>query len=120
MHRISEGWKSTIADYFGNAPMTEKPNVPSWGYLALRVGSVIAMCLYLTSGWNRLPNASILLGPLWLVYEFHDLTSCAIALILFAALISPVLKPCVLTGGLAAVAFPLWLVAGVLGEGTEC
>jgi hypothetical protein len=100
--------------------MTEKPNQTEWGYRALRGGSIVVLCLYLTSGWYRLPNASILLGPLWLVYEFHDLTSWAIALILFAALISPAVKPCVLTGGLAAVAFPVWLAAGVLGEGIEC
>jgi hypothetical protein len=75
---------------------------------------------FLAWGWYRLPNASILLGPLWIVYEFHDFTSCAIALVLFAAIISPALKPCVFTGCLAAVAVPLWVAAGLLGECTEC
>lgn len=101
-------------------PMTEKPKPTTWRDPALRFGSVIVACLYLTREWDQLPNASILLGPLWLVYEFHDLTSWAISLILFAALVSPAIKPCLLTGGAAAVAFPLWILAGLLGEGVEC
>ena len=43
-----------------------------------------------------------------------------IFVILLAALISPAFKPCILSGFISVLAFPLWIIAGILGEGTEC
>ena len=101
-------------------PTTNIPRGTRLRGQSLRAAGVIGFCVYLAWGWSRLPNASILLGPLWLVYEFRDFTSCAIAVTLFAALISPAFKPGVVTGCLSGVAFLLWLLVGIGGEGTEC
>jgi hypothetical protein len=106
----------------GMSDEQKTPDGKPWDYLALRVASVTAFCAYLWYGWSRLPNppASILLGPLWLVYEAPGFASLATAGLLWIALVSPALKPCVLTGCISAVAFPLWLFAGMVGEGAEC
>jgi hypothetical protein len=102
--------------------MADKPDGKRWGYLVLRVVSVVTFCAYLAYDWSRAPNASILLGPLWFVYEIHslNLAICTVAGALFMAIISPTLKPCALTGCMSAVASGLWLFAGMVGEGMEC
>jgi hypothetical protein len=99
--------------------MTDKPDRKRWG-LGLRAAIVITLCAVLLTEWMHAPNATIFLGPFYFAWYGHDAASYATAGVLWIALISPALKPCILTACVSVVTFPLWLFLGLIGEGIGC
>jgi hypothetical protein len=96
-----------------------KPNGKRWE-LGLRAAIVVALCAALAIEWVHAPNATIFLGPFYFAWYGHDAASYAIAGVLWIALISPAVKPCIVTACVSVVTFPLWLFLGLIGKGIGC
>lgn len=93
---------------------------PRYRNLALRSAIVIAASATLMMEWLYAPDATVFLGPFYLAWYGHDAASYAIASVLCIALLSPALKPCLITACISLLTFPLWLFLGVIGKGIGC
>ncbi len=71
--------------------------------------------------WSRAPDASILLGPLCMIwYNGGDVSTWVITVGLSAGILAWAFRPHPVTMGISVMSFVLWLLVGMLGEGIGC
>jgi hypothetical protein len=88
------------------------------GLLAWTTAIALAMG-YLRTEWTLAPNASGLLGPLWIAW-YGGVAGWILAIVLLPSVLAFLLKPHPITALISSIAFALWLFLGMVGRATGC
>ena len=70
--------------------------------------------------WVRAPNASPLLGPLWIVWYNHDASGVVLAAILTPCMFAFAFKPHPVSFVVSMLGLLAWMFLGFVGEGIGC
>ena len=76
-------------------------------------------CSYLRFEWSNAPNASVMLGPLWMAW-YGERSGWGLAGLLLPCVFAVLIKPNNITFMVSLIALFSWLVLGMLGQGIGC
>lgn len=95
-----------------------RPRLTLHGLLAWMTAIALAMG-YLRTEWRLAPNASLLLGPLWIAW-YGGVAGWVLAILLLPSVFAFLIKPHPITALISSIAFSLWMFLGVVGRAIGC